>query len=323
MKRAILTSITVLFGFMLAGPSVQADGEKYPNPHWDRTKCLSCHTSIPEPGSGTKLKYEGDYIALCNSCHETVSRDKYIHAVAMIPPEDQLERMPEDFRKAVLMDKGGRLTCIVCHQLKYQCLSSEYYRKESDPRFFRGGPYAHRSDICYNCHDRAKYERINPHDQISDEGDLMTDRCLYCHEEVPDRRKVRSIADVKFVIGEDLNRLCIRCHSSDLDRMGCVILPDGRMPDHMVKPSSKVAEKIRESKREHIMPLEPSTGKIFCGTCHNPHSIGVQRISKADKGAESHKRVRMRLEDWCTVCHGKEFRPVAPITPEKHPRSAD
>jgi len=154
--------LTVLFNLILFTAPIAVIAEQYTvvNPHWNSKACISCHLSIPKEGGSVNLKFGDDFISLCNSCHETVSRNKYIHSVAMLPLDDQLERMPEEFRKAVKKDKEGRLTCIVCHELKYQCLSSEYYRKETNPRFFRGGPYAQRSDICYHCHDKSKYEKL-------------------------------------------------------------------------------------------------------------------------------------------------------------------
>lgn len=313
-----------LLGLFIAATVIVGHGqEAYPDPHWgkDKKSCLYCHASIPKDASNLNLKFGGDYITLCNSCHEVVSKDKYIHAVAMVMPEGQIDRMPEDFKKAVLKDKDKRLTCIVCHELKYQCLPSEFYRRETNPRFFRGGPYALRSDLCWHCHDRSQYERLNPHDQITDEGDLIEDRCLYCHETTPDRRKVKSIKDVKFKVDEELNRLCTRCHAKEIDKVGCIVGTDssGRPLDHHVKPSKEVLSKMKDAK-DYIIPLEPSTGKIFCGTCHNPHEIGVQRLPKADRGADVHGRLRMGAGEKCVPCHGVDFKPVAPILPVKHPK---
>lgn len=319
-------SLFILLVFIFSVVTMAADGrgaqESYPNPHWakDKKLCLQCHEKLPTDAGNLYLKFGSDYIALCNNCHAVISKDKYIHAVAMVPPDEQVERMPEDFKKAVQKDKEKRLTCVVCHELKYQCLESEYYRKETNPRFFRGGPYADRSDLCYHCHDISKYERLNPHEQITDEGDLMPERCLYCHDKTPDRKKVKSINDVKFKVDKELNRLCLRCHPAVVGKEGGeAIAHADKAPAHMVKPSGEVLSKMEKGATDYIVPLDPSTGKIFCGTCHNPHAIGVQRLTRADKGADAHGRLRMGETEKCASCHGADFKPVAPIVPEKHP----
>ena len=52
-----------------------------------------------------------------------------------------------------------------------------------------------------------------------------------------------------------------------------------------------------------LLPLEPGTGKVFCGTCHNPHEAGVVKNAAATKGAGSKQRLRM--VDICEQCHDK------------------
>ncbi len=322
MKKNNICLLTFIL-FICIGMNETAEGKEVkqsiPNPHWDKTACLNCHNEVSKDGKSAVLKYEGNYIELCNSCHTIVSKDKYIHAVAMTMSEEMMERMPDEFKDAVKKDKEGRLTCVVCHELIYQCFSNEFYRKTINPQFFRGGPYTKRSNICYHCHDSSRYERLNPHDQITDEGDIMTERCTYCHEEVPDRKKAASIKDVKFRIEKDLNRLCIRCHAMDVTAKGCIIDQNSKPIEHIITPSNDISNRMDDEKRKYILPVEPPTGKIFCGTCHNPHEIGVQRLSMANMGADSYRRLRMDRDERCISCHGRSFNPVAPIVPDKHP----
>lgn len=274
------------------------------NPHWNKKACNVCHEGKPKTGKETRLKFGGDIIELCNSCHATISKDKYIHAAGMIPAKDMEKRMPEAFKVALHKDKKDRITCRVCHEINYQCYPDDSKRKAENPRFFRGGPYARRTDICVHCHDLSQSStQFNPHKQINDKGDIDFEICKYCHAITPDRSKVRGIADVVFQVEDDLNRLCNRCHRSEKNLTGCVV-----NVNHMVKVSPEMQEKIKKSERElgSIFPLEPATGKIFCGTCHNPHASGVQVQLKAAKGAESKNKLRVETDLLCTACHNKD-----------------
>jgi predicted CXXCH cytochrome family protein len=176
------------------------DADQIPNPHWREDACRACHRGKPGR-TGAKLRTT-DINALCNSCHDTVSVHNYIHAVGMEPSAEKRERMPETFRQAVKRGRGI-VTCITCHDLPMQCLKDRFDEKTDNPLFFRGGPYQERTDLCFNCHNPTHYERLNPHDQISDEGELNTERCLVCHSVTPNRRNAKSIDDVSFNVSDD------------------------------------------------------------------------------------------------------------------------
>ncbi|MBI5893743.1 MAG: hypothetical protein HZB79_08865 [Deltaproteobacteria bacterium] len=272
------------------------------NPHWNKDNCNACHKGSHPTAGNPELKFNGNTIELCNSCHSIISKDKYIHAVGMVPDEENYGKMADEFKNAI--KKEGKLTCGVCHELKYQCLETESYRKENNPRFFRGGPYAKRTDICMKCHDASKYAIFNPHDQIDDKGQIKQGICVYCHNITPDRMKAKGIEDVTFRVKDDLNRLCTRCHRSEIDLLGC-ITNEGKTLNHHVKASLDVRERIKRFEQDNdiIFPLEPSTGKVFCATCHNPHKSGVQILSRANKGADSSKRLRSESVNSCNPCH--------------------
>lgn len=291
--------------------AIAEEMEEFPNPHWaeDEKLCLECHEIVPRRGSGIlNLKFNGEIITLCMRCHASLSKDKSIHATGMVPSKEMIERMPENFKGALKKDKLGRITCYACHVMAEQCLSEYFDRREKNPRFHRGGPYEKRTDLCYNCHDKSKYKKFNPHDMINDEGELRTDICTYCHDIMPDRRKAKSIKDVTFKM-KRYDMLCLRCHSDDAYAVGCVtgFEEDGSPIFHTGKPQKDMVEKIRSSEKEKdaILPLALVTGNIFCGTCHNPHELGVQRRHQADVGADSHKRLRISRQNsrLCLGCH--------------------
>ena len=305
-----LVWIAALAAVLLAPlPAADDQSPSYPNPHWSDSPdaCLECHDKVPKQGDPLYLRFGGDIMELCNRCHATISKDKYIHAAGMVPPTQMVERMPREFQEALERDPEGRITCRVCHEIKYQCLSKEFYRRADNPLFHRGAPYRKRTDLCYNCHNKSEYKgKHNPHDQINDEGELMTDVCTYCHAKLPDRRKARSIADVSFEY-EKLDMLCLRCHTDDAYAYGCVTgyEEDGRPIYHGDRPDEEMLARIDQHTKENILPLELITGNIFCGTCHNPHELGVQRQHKADVGADAHKRLRISKKDshLCLGCH--------------------
>ncbi|MBE9537056.1 MAG: hypothetical protein IMF07_07715 [Proteobacteria bacterium] len=264
------------------------------NPHWREGYCFACHKTSPKR-SAKSFKYQGDLVKVCNNCHGTISIDSYIHAVGMTPSDTVRARMPMDFN----LSDDGKISCTTCHNLSYQCLKKERHRKRQDKLFFRGGPYANRTDLCYKCHIKEQYETLNPHDQISDEGELNDGICLYCHEEEPDPQKDKGITQVKFVM-EELKDLCLRCHRERAH-------PGGKWInfDHLVTPPKKIMFFMRhtEKMKNVALPLEPGTNKIFCCTCHNPHEKGVLR-GGYDKGADSDRRLRLGAGfEICDACH--------------------
>ncbi len=326
--RCVPAGIVLFFAFCIAVvPSVYARGAVGPSqdggegpkdivdPHWTPDRCNECHEGRAEKGEPLSFRYDGDFIRLCNRCHEEISAHAYIHATGMVPGEEKLERMPPDFKDALYRgDSEGRLTCIVCHNLVYQCLEEEFGRRENNPLFLRGGPFARRTDLCYRCHEPEKYARLNPHDQISDEGEILTSICSVCHRGVPDVKTADGIEDVEFKVEKDLERLCRRCHFDMPLHPGTFIamIPAGgkrREPfTHLRVPSPAVMERIKEMTvlKDIIIPLEPGTGKIFCATCHNPHERGIQRLRRADRGADNVQRLRAgRTGEICLMCHEK------------------
>ncbi|VAX10961.1 hypothetical protein MNBD_GAMMA26-1794 [hydrothermal vent metagenome] len=282
--------------------------EAVPNPHWRADACRACHID-EEMKRGKMAPLRNDKInALCGSCHDPSLVAEYIHAVDMGPPDEFLDRMPEEFLAA--LERGqGVVTCIMCHDLPLQCTEARFPQQELNPLFFRGGPYSSRTDLCFNCHDPENYERYNPHDQITDEGELDTEQCFFCHNVTPNRAAVRSIDDVSFNVVGDLKRLCTGCHPYEPHPGGSWYGATGNKargePNHLKVPPEKILKQLKtmEAKGGTIMPLEPGTGSIFCATCHNPHEKGVQFIKRADVGADGYKRLRQGQFAICLACH--------------------
>ncbi len=282
--------------------------EEVPNPHWRVDACVACHLEKAEEDGKMPPLRTTDYNGLCGNCHDPSLVAEYIHAVDIEPPDEFLDRMPEDFLAA--LDRGGGvLTCIACHDLPVHCDERSFEQAEINPLFFRGGPYSSRTDLCFNCHDPEDYERYNPHDQVTDEGELDTEQCFFCHNVTPNRSAAKSIEDVTFNVVEDLKQLCTGCHPYSPHPGGSWFGATGNKigggPNHLKVPPEKIRRRLEvmEAKSGTVMPREPRTGSIFCATCHNPHERGVQFIREADVGADGYKRLRRGKFEICLACH--------------------
>lgn len=271
-----------------------------PNPHWRRDACAACHAGTPVRGN-VRLR-DRDINRMCNHCHEAVSSHRYIHTVGSVPPREMRARMAKGFQQA--LDRGGGVvSCISCHDLPLQCLPANEKKRGLNPLFFRDGPFRSRTDLCYRCHDLAAYERLNPHDQVGADGKVREDRCLVCHEHVP--RPTENAADTDFNVEGDLTVLCTGCHTPEPHPGGqFAVSRKGGPPNHLVIPSDTVNRRMQEQMRARrlVLPLDPNTGRVFCGTCHNPHASGVF-IGINAVGAGSKKR--LRASQLCSMCHDK------------------
>ncbi len=272
--------------------------EDVPDPHWRREACSACHRGTP---SRSDLKLiDNDINALCNTCHSAVSEHDYIHPVGMVPPERMVERMRPKFRAAIERG-GGKVTCIACHDVPAQCLAERERERALNPLFFWNAPHRTRSDLCYFCHDPSYYDRLNAHEQIADNGKVMEARCLICHETTTQLQAATGIATLDFVVDADLSQMCTVCHPW-IPHPASVSLSGKEPPDHLVAPSPEVAQHMQrtQTKSDIELPLDPTTGRIFCGTCHDPHERGALRtLRRSDEEVEH----RLRAKEICIMCH--------------------
>lgn len=314
--QAHLVAALILLSLMLpviaadkaGSPMQHKDGQhselkQFQNPHWQADGCAACHNG--KPTRKNLRLHTTDINALCNSCHESVSQHSYIHPFGMKPSKKLMRNMPASFLQAVKKGKG-KLVCTTCHDLPLTCLDKNKSKQGLNPLFFREGPYKTRTQLCYRCHDKTKYQRLNPHDQISEAGRLNEKLCTVCHKSVDKLKNAKSIDDVDFNHEGDLSSMCAGCHPVKPHPGGSfAFFSDKKGPDHLVVPSERIMKQkiIMEQKNNIVLPLEPVTGKIFCGTCHNPHEKGVIKIEAAAKGADAKKRLRM--QKICRNCHDK------------------
>jgi len=293
----LLTQPEQIPKLLAAGKLAPAD---VPDPHWRRDGCSACHRGKPT----AKNLRTRDMNALCNVCHEGISSHSYIHPVGATPSASMRSRMPASMRSAV--DRGGgRVTCITCHDLPMQCLPARAAERGRNPLFFRNGPYRDRTEQCFFCHDASAYERINPHDQLTDAGALREKTCLVCHDDVEKAKRAKSIKDVGFNVQGDLSAMCTGCHPYKPHPGGVFSFGGKGPPNHLVVPSQEVRERMEdmEGNYGYVFPLDPRTGKLFCGTCHDPHERGV--IKTAGAAMRGDTKHRLRREKMCVHCHDK------------------
>ena len=296
MKRLIILILfifSLIAGMLLAQESETVDSmaqtKRIPSTtdlHYTGKFCEECHEKIPEKGKNKFLKFDGNFTQLC-WCHG-YEPGSYIHPVDVVPSEEKKGKIPED-----LPLRDGQIYCGTCHDVYMQC-QDDPQTKQWNKRFLRGAPYAHRTDLCFYCHDEKKYKMLDPHNQLNPNGDIIVQKCLYCHVEKPDEKHA-TYQDVKLV--GNLQMLCQRCHGERSH-------PAGK--DHLRKPSEITLTVMKEGEERFnvVFPLDYD-GKVTCATCHNPHERGVIPFERAGaKGAG--ERFRHRLPgSICMACHQK------------------
>ncbi len=155
----------------------------------------------------------------------------------------------------------------------------------------------------------ARKSLINPHEQINDEGEILWSKCLICHKVMPDTQNLKSDVNMKLRFSEDINKNCYSCHliKKHPGSEGVGPAMSGFVaPSHLAKPPALIYKNMRLIKKELplLLPLDPATGKIFCGTCHNSHERGLL-YGRAEWGADQETRLRAEGADICQYCHRK------------------
>ncbi|MCW9025662.1 MAG: hypothetical protein OQK73_13390 [Gammaproteobacteria bacterium] len=275
---------------------------KVVNPHWHDNRCESCHVSNILEGEDQSALKETDPRKLCESCHNNTDRHDLQHASGVKLSVEMQKQLSESFRNAL---DNGVATCINCHDVPAQCLSERRHEQRRNPKFLRDGPYLSRTDICYQCHNKTTYTRLNPHDQITEDKKLRKETCGLCHDDSKGLSEAKNIDEVGFNIKGDLSKMCNGCHPWKPHPGGNFLFNRNRQVEHLVVPSDVMQEhmKLMEKQNGIILPLDPNTGKVFCATCHNPHEEGVVKSVAANKGADSSRR--LRAKEICNNCHEK------------------
>ena len=171
--------------------------------------------------------------------------------------------------KRFQLDEKGKLQCATCHGLENIMEIPDDKINTRAKNFLHGGRYKRLSKFCYNCHEKEVNTREtttrNIHVMLDDQGDVIEEKCKYCHEEVQARDKAKGITELKLRLPAE--KLCYGCHLKT---------PHLNSIDHLVElKDKKLAQwKLTQKEKNIHMPLT-ETGKVMCVTCHTPHEKGV------------------------------------------------
>ena len=269
-----------------------------PNPHWEKDACLACHIGELNAINGA-LKEPSD--RSCFYCHKEEDHT-IIHPVDLVPNTKMLTQMPEDFIDNLA--KNGEMNCMTCHDIVLQCTKKHTAMSLKNISFLRGGYFDTNTGICYQCHDKTAYKRLNPHDQISEQGVVDKNKCLICHKDVPVQTRDGKVTKVELLTKSNSSEICLNCHKWQPHPGGNMsFFSEGKPPNHLVVPDRKIRDRLAGMEHENNLelPLEAVTGAIHCATCHNPHERGVISSVSLAKGASEKKF--LRSEHMCINCH--------------------
>jgi hypothetical protein len=309
MRKEIFLIFIILFVIALCRFARAA--EKAQNPHGDAALCSSCHTSAA--GGKSDLRFSGNVVQLCRSCHDGRLAGSEEHPSEVTPGEEIAMRIPSDMP----LD-NGMLTCLSCHDVVRRC-KTEQAASESNRNFLRGVQRSPGVAFCFRCHAEEKYRPFNVHDQL--EGDkIKTNTCGWCHVNVPDVN-VRLKVGEPYAIRNSSYVLCSSCHDvgmahpSNSPHLESRASPEilNYMSAYEMQPGMcmtihELMEYVRAVKRSpRSIPLG-SDGSIVCYSCHNPHEKGLfphsnpRSLGAEPKHAKNH-RLRARQGDICIACH--------------------
>ncbi len=243
------------------------------DPHYRLDACDQCHAM--KDGQAQTIGFvQAEHI--CLACHDG------IRAVAEAHPVDRLLQ-GDRFQNPGWPLLEGRLACQTCHDIS---LTSGHEHAEVVPsNFLRPVPGQGPDAFCAACHKPVQFRRIDPHRNMTPEGQVVTADCLLCHKSVPDLKAMTRQG--KTDLQADVMTLCRSCHYYHIDwfepgHMGAKVTP--KMLAYMrakeltgptTRPSHDLITKLQaENARPCDWPLGPGDS-VICTSCHNPHQQGV------------------------------------------------
>lgn len=290
-----------------------SQAEAAPNPHGDASLCFHCHTSTQR--GRVALKFAGDTVKICRSCHDGKLSAKEAHPVGITPSPVIAARMGSRFPL-----EDGKLGCLTCHDITRHC-GTERRPTLPSRSYLRGTAVSHPMEFCFKCHDRANYRPFNPHDQLKD-GRIKTDICGWCHSSVPNVDS-RLKEKASYALRSESSGVCSNCHLLKKDHPTGTRHMDAKLSAEMKwhisayeiqprmrLPYKQLLEYVKAAKRSpRLIPLDKK-GRIACYSCHNPHEEGLlPDWNLRSVGAEPKKATNHRLRTYgsvgCRTCHDK------------------
>ncbi|MCP4716113.1 MAG: hypothetical protein GY868_13435 [Deltaproteobacteria bacterium] len=279
---ALMVAIVSVTGAVAAYASPAVD--EAINPHWTGSHCAECHKENNVP----QLRFGADIVKVCNRCHRDAAAGTEIHPIGVALTPSMEKNMPLQWPL-----KNGTINCLTCHDVQVQMYKNPV-RKKIDSDFLRGAPHDSMTDFCFECHQRERFEKLNPHQQLNADGTVKENSCLYCHHTRPDQQRTESFDDLSFV--SDRVDICLGCHyEKGRNHPGSA--------DHLVTVPPEMLSALTPGNVDSpYLPLV--NGQIFCGTCHNPHDRNIIVRERARAGAGEKYFLRSGGGyDLCVICH--------------------
>ena len=283
-------SAVLIVGLLL---SVGVNAED--DPHWNKNECQTCHVDAV-PVAGNISLHEADAEALCETCHGDRGDAKPCRHGSGLAVGDMT--IADNFRASL---KDGEVVCSTCHDVVYQCERPRVQYSFENPGFLRDRTSRKTGGYCFNCHEKAGYDKLNPHAGIT--GNPPRPTCLLCHKSFPETSSTGQL-EVEFNMHNDLNDTCRGCHNVRPHPRNLFAANTADEWVHFVVPSAEVLKNMHEAQAETGigLPLNQLNGEVFCATCHNPHDFKFG----GEHGSQEHEaKNRLRMNNICQACHDK------------------
>jgi hypothetical protein len=261
------------------------------DPHWNGNGCVACHIEAAPTKGAVNLRAV-DAEALCETCHSSRGNALPCRHSSGIPAGGLA--IAESLQSSL---KDGIVVCTTCHDIVHQCERPKQYYSLQNRGFLRDRTSHVAADYCYKCHEESDYSALNPH---TDSAGLRA-TCLLCHESPPEDNTIEA-AELVFNFKNNMNDMCLGCH--DVRPHPRKVVTYSRQDKdewvHLVAPSQDVIENMRRAEQANgiDLPLSPTHGEIYCGTCHDPHEYS----GSPDADQVEH---RLRVNEICQACHEK------------------
>ena len=280
LSLVILRGGRILFGSLLLtgvlfGQLTRANAE---NPHGSEN-CSLCHTQNGE-ASAQNLKKD-----VCSQCHSSAAVNALIHPIQNVNTESKKISIPDTFK----LEADGTLGCLTCHQVACKV-------DRSNRAFLRGGPYRRELDFCYNCHSKTNYDKMNPHNQVQNDGSIDKSTCLQCHVKQPSKDDHPTIAREMQL---DMAATCNKCHSLHAHEQN----HQGKNIELSKKATIK---RFKETQKKFGLTLPLSEDNLIqCNTCHYTHNRGTLAADQVvyEGDGENLRFLRLSKENLCYACH--------------------
>ncbi len=251
--------------------------EEVVDPHWSGEYCTECHVAgkIPE------RRFGGDVAQLCSRCHrDDPPTCVKVHTEDTILPDTMKKNIPADWP---LTD--SKITCLTCHAVLVQCVGETVNKN-----FLRSNEPEDTSGFCFNCHQKERFQKTNPHRP----GSLGMASCFLCHAETLGSAMYELCFEASLKTKSP--SLCMGCHGN---------LPKGHIVHEELGPDKLSASEAVLHELDAVgFELPLADGRMHCATCHNPHPKGIIGRKKAAIGAGEESFLRTPGGYYlCLACH--------------------